>query len=295
MQSISAYEIAKKDLGQVVTQAQKELGKLTEPDQSKSSQPGTVTESGADVSADGNAGSITPEAPSSPSQTGPPASRVANQLFTRFQSSLPPNLSERLHKTVQDAQSSVLASQVRSTINSGVSRLQEQTRGMSLAQAEEFIQQHSETLLKDTTEFFKEAVKVIPPEGSSAATGGTIWDGSDSWVGTVDITDDSLAEASNLGDGERSAEARLTRRAEVLLHRLRNESEILLSETVSEARPNDNNAVNERLSTMGDPNQGFISEAWKDRREAALTAEGGALSRMFSDLGLSSVTAVNHP
>jgi len=165
------------------------------------------------------------------------------------------------------------------TITSGLTRLQEQTRGMSLAQAEEFVQQRSEALLKEAGEFLKDAVKILPPDESNLDPG-TIWDGTDSWM--VTATEHGQAKDSK-GKGK-GAVSFAGNRTAALMRKLRTDSSVLLLDPSNE--PNASvGAMYEKwkgdvISRKGDIN----SDAWSTDRTAALAEDGSALSGLHDQI-----------
>ena len=105
----------------------------------------------------------------------------AQSIFTRLQSSIPPNLVSSVQSNIPPsirhaAAGSVDFSQIRNTLTTEFTRVQDITR----AQAEEYVQK-SEELLREAGEFLKDAVKVVPPE-SQGGDLGVVWDGSDVWM-----------------------------------------------------------------------------------------------------------------
>ena len=166
--------------------------------------------------------------------------------------------------------------------NAGLAKLQEQTKGMSLAQAEEFVQHSSEALLKEAQDFFKEAVRVIPPEDSSAMTDTAIWDGSDSWMVT---TSDPATPHSKKGKGKSGSISFAGNRTAALMTKLRTEADVLLLDPASEPSAGVK-AVHEKWKADSISSKGeFISDAWTEDRERALAEDDGTLSALHDKLG----------
>ncbi|KZT43485.1 hypothetical protein SISSUDRAFT_978243 [Sistotremastrum suecicum HHB10207 ss-3] len=262
-QSASAFEIAKKDIGSVVTQAQKELGKLAEPS------PPTVDRSPDDQ---------TPSASSSSSSVA----SAANGLLARLQHSLPPNVSETFQKHLHDAQESQTLRNLRASVTENMHRIQEQTQGMTLAQAEEFVQHRSEALLKEAGDFFREAIKVVPPEEATAATGGAIWDGSDVWM-LPDLSSSSNSTAAPVRSSSERSRV-LGKRLDVLLARLRSDPDIVRVDPSADANQVIKDAYETWLRTEVDSKGGLASDHWKARITQALDdkeQDGDALKSLL--------------
>jgi len=96
----------------------------------------------------------------------------------------------------------------------------------------------SEGFLRDAQEFFKDAVKVVPPEengGSGVAPVGVLWDGSDVWMlpeagsPIADMKGKGKQRESSVSSGRRSAEGlrAVATRAEALLKQLRHDPEVI--------------------------------------------------------------------
>ncbi|KAG6833565.1 hypothetical protein H0H87_005216 [Tephrocybe sp. NHM501043] len=228
-ESQTVLETARKDFGEVVTQAQKELTRLTsEP----SAQPVAST-SGTPPTADTAQNHITRETadePSvSPQEDTPAASTSTSSIFTRLQSVLPPNILEtarnQIPESLKNASSNIDLPQLRANFLTEFQRVQ----GVTRAQAEEYAHK-SEALIRDAVkeagEVLKDAVKVLPPEESGSG-GGLVWDGSDMWSLPLEPTE--YAPSSNLSRTQRRADAQnaVATRAESLFRRLRDDPVIL--------------------------------------------------------------------
>uniref|UniRef100_A0A4Q2DRT4 BSD domain-containing protein n=1 Tax=Candolleomyces aberdarensis TaxID=2316362 RepID=A0A4Q2DRT4_9AGAR len=230
-QSQQAYEVARKDLGDVVVQAQKEIGKYTAPE----AQPGSTGDGAQDQattsrsvdapSADGSSAEpkdadsntastavATAEGLEPPTNDGPSASTSSqassssSSLFSRLQSAIPPNLittvQSAIPESIKHASENIDVSQISSNVLSELQRVQ----GVTRAQAEEYARK-SEALIreavKEANEVLKDAVKIIPPDLSTssssgqAAGSGLVWDGSDMWMLPMDLTPNQASSSSS--------------------------------------------------------------------------------------------------
>ncbi|KAI0356194.1 hypothetical protein OH77DRAFT_1423789 [Trametes cingulata] len=307
-QSQTALEAARKDLGQVVQQAQKELTKLTA--EAPPSTPATAPEPSA--SATEQAASIPAEAEAEASSTTtatrdtpteaeaePSTSQSQSQpqtLFSRLQASLPPalvstvqtQLPESLKETLKHARvgsanlSALDFAQLRSTITSELQRVQGAT--------EEYVHR-SEEFLREAGEFLKDAVKVVPPEEGDATYPGLIWDGTDVWMlpTTGGVAASPGAEGGKGKGKEREGSTSSGRqsvdtlravatRAESMLKQLRHDPEVIKSD------PNDDEKVRELYADWlaaeaSSEERGLGTAAWQKKVEAALSdaVDGSAL------------------
>ncbi|CAG7853179.1 SubName: Full=Uncharacterized protein {ECO:0000313/EMBL:CCA74160.1} [Serendipita indica DSM 11827] len=186
-QSISALATARKDLGSVVQQAQQELSKLAAP--SPTSPPPTSTET-TSATADTSEKSkdvVAGDGPTETKGTSSPrasTSESGSNLFSYIQSSLVENLSTA-QSTVQRTLASPEVQNLRSNINANISHLQEavQTQ-VHQVQSNPTIQSLQSS---STGEFFREAVKIVPPteeelQRSGSGTMGLGIDGMDMWA-----------------------------------------------------------------------------------------------------------------
>ncbi|KII92972.1 hypothetical protein PLICRDRAFT_135006 [Plicaturopsis crispa FD-325 SS-3] len=181
-QSQTALEAARKDLGDVVQQAQKELSKLTAE---APAAPSTDSEKDAPPSEETTptpgSSSQTDDAAPTPTSSDAPTTGIQT-LFSRLQASLPPNIVSSVQANLPDTLKNTDLAQLRATLGAEFQRVQ----GVTRAQAEEYLHQ-SEGLLrevvKEAQEALKDAVKVVPPEELDGAGGsGVVWDGSDMWM-----------------------------------------------------------------------------------------------------------------
>ncbi|KAF9062445.1 hypothetical protein BDP27DRAFT_1336626 [Rhodocollybia butyracea] len=221
-QSQTALEVARKDLSGVVSQAQKELTKLTSTGES---QVATSTPSGSQSEEPRTSSeTLKPEATSSPENEAAPTSNTSIQnMFSRLQSSLPPNVvstvQANLPESLKHFPENTDFSQLRTTLTTEFQRLQ----GVTRTQAEEYVHK-SEVLLREAGEVLRDAVKVLPPDEAGTGDSGLIWDGSDMWMLPSDTGD---LPANDKGKGKANLQNAVTTRAEALLKRLRSDPEIL--------------------------------------------------------------------
>ncbi|KAG6842147.1 hypothetical protein C0991_001640 [Blastosporella zonata] len=227
-QSQSVLETARKDLSEVVTQAQKELTKLT-------SEP--TAQSAASTSATPPADPVTSistretgEEPSAaiPDDT-PIASTSTSSIFSRFQSALPPNILEtarnQLPESLKQASNNIDLPQLRANFLTEFQRVQ----GVTRAQAEEYAHK-SEVLIRDAVkeagEVLRDAVKILPPE-ESECSGGLVWDGSDMWSLPLEISEPTSSTNTSKTQRRSDAQNAVATRAESLFRRLRHDPVIL--------------------------------------------------------------------
>ncbi|OCH86346.1 hypothetical protein OBBRIDRAFT_797274 [Obba rivulosa] len=216
-QSQNAFQAARKDIGELASQAQKELNKLTAETPAEGQAGGTGPSTASDApspeqaaaqsaSAEDSVAGPSVSRASEDSETTPPATspaspvseptpaqaQQAQSLLARLQASLPPNLLSTVQQqvsTVQQQVSSVQQQlpQARAASISALDFAQlRSTIAAELAKvqdATEDVVHRSEGLLREAGEFLREAVKVVPPEegAGSETLGGVVWDGSDVW------------------------------------------------------------------------------------------------------------------
>ncbi|KAG5652397.1 hypothetical protein H0H81_005154 [Sphagnurus paluster] len=234
-QSQTVLQSARKDFSEVVTQAQKELTKLTsEPTQAPTRELSDYGDTPASRAA--VADNDTSALPTSTPEETPGASTstsTSTSLFSRLQSALPPNLLEtarnQLPESLKNVSENIDLPQLRANFVTEFQRVQ----GVTLAQAEEYAHK-SEVLLreavKEAGDVLRDAVKILPPE---QADGGLVWDGSDMWSLPLEPSD--AASSSNTPPSDpstahrRYAEAQeaVATRAESLFRRLRHDPAIV--------------------------------------------------------------------
>ncbi|KAL1748749.1 hypothetical protein HDZ31DRAFT_79369 [Schizophyllum fasciatum] len=309
-QSQAALQVAKKDLGDVVQQAQKELTKLTTEvtspaDPETPAIERTASETTVHDSADRTPlGSPTTEQAStagpSSSTAGPSSSTAATpaatataqvtSIFNRLQAALPPAVVAAVQHNLEAAQHTVqhnLANlqhtdlaQLRQGLAAEFARVQ----GVTRAQAEEYMHR-SEELLREAGDVLKDAVRVLPPEGEGAAgmQPGVVWDGSDIWM----LPEPAQVVGAGKGKGRAGAETQRTvaTRAEALLRRLRSDPEIILHDP--EADEKVKGVYDEWLRSADFAIGGEKKTTWDEKVESALGdgADGAALKAMHDATG----------
>lgn len=283
-QSQTVLEVARKDFGEVVMQAQKELSKLTTdaaavPDAASTERVEAASTSSRNAEGPSNdaegslpeARAIREEDPST-SSSPPQAS-----LFSRLQSALPPNIVATVNNTIPEslkhATDNVDFANIRSNLLTEFQRVQ----GVTRAQAEEYVHK-SEALLreavKEAGDVLRDAVKVVPPEQIGASAGGTpstglVWDGTDMWLLPSEA---STSESSTVvfdsqprqsGDTQRA----VATRAEALLRRLQRDASIISHDPEAEVKEK----YRAWLEAEVEPKEGGIEGAeWAARVSEAL-------------------------
>lgn len=307
-QSEVALATARRDFGQVVSQAQREIGRLTttETPASTSEAGDGEEESDADESSGTTTADTTRPASIEPRNEASASSTTtttttAQSFFTSLQSSIPPNIvsavQAQLPDSLRNAQQIDLA-HLGSTFSAELRRVQ----GVTRAQAEEYVHK-SEALLreamKEAGDVLREAVKVIPPEGSSRDPP-VVWDGTDIWMlpglaANADVS--TTAGSASKGKGKEvdsgpssrrpSEDARraVATRAESLLKQLRRNPEIIkLDPAVDTSR----DAYLTWADTSMASGEGFGTKVWGERVAEALSdpSDGAALQANFDALGM---------
>ncbi|KAJ7594336.1 hypothetical protein C8J56DRAFT_854452 [Mycena floridula] len=273
-QSQAALQTAKKDFGQVVTQAQKELSKLTSEAPAQTPETGNPTDDSAAPEASVVESVETPTASTSTVQT----------LFSRLQSAIPPNVISTVQNNLPESlkhPENIDLGQLRATLASEFERVQ----GVTRAQAEEYMHK-SEIMLrevaKEAGEALREAVKVIPPEEAQASGSGLIWDGTDMWM----LPSDPSEATALKGKGKASIQQAVATRAESLLKRLKHDPEILRHEPESDL-------YSQWLTAEVDLHEGGIeSDVWTAKISAVLdeSEDGKALMETQNLLVTSEMT-----
>ena len=290
----------------MVTQAQREIGKLTTTEtQPNTSEAGDEEESDVEESADTPTAATTPPASTEPggeaSASSTTTTTTAQSFFARLQSSIPPNIvsavQAQLPDSLQNAQHIDLA-QLGSTLSAEFQRVQ----GVTRAQAKEYVHK-SEALLRDVMkeagEVLQEAVKVIPPEegGSDVPVA---WDGSDIWMlptlaanadGSTTAGSASKGKGKEIDSGPSSgrpsedARRAVATRAESLLKQLRSNPEIIkLDPAVDTSKDAYLTWADESEAT----GEGFGTKVWGEHVAEALSdpSSGAALQATFDALGM---------
>ncbi|KAJ3830149.1 hypothetical protein F5880DRAFT_1517664 [Lentinula raphanica] len=275
-QSQTAFEVARKDFTEVVTQAQKELHKLS------SDAPAQASTSSDEPQPRSSSETLTPDAAPPPvsggSSTSTSPSTSIQTLFTRLQSSLPPNVvstvQANLPESLKHISENTDFAQLRTTLTSEFQRLQ----GVTRAQAEEYVHK-SEVLLRDAVkeagEVLRDAVKVIPPDEAAAASSNTglIWDGSDMWMLP---SDSGEIPTSSKGQGKGNPQSAVATRAEALLKRLNSDPSILKHDP--EADGGVKEVYLQWIASSVDSMEGGIEGAhWSARIDELLKSEDGKI------------------
>ncbi|CEL60716.1 hypothetical protein RSOLAG1IB_03955 [Rhizoctonia solani AG-1 IB] len=244
-QSQTAFQNARKDFGSVVQAARKEASWLGNNADASRNAPST---SGEEPSATTTTSSTEPPAPisidtkgkekeveddtatiksSSPTMETTPAISTSGTFFSRLQANLPPQFAPASITATLQSQLSTAQAQadaLRASLATNIQRIQQEgNMPISFAQAEKLAGEYvhrSEELLKGAGAFLKDAVHVIPAEGSSD-TRGVVWDGSDIWM-----MPSPMAPATPAPEADASGRPALTH-AEALLKRLKSDPEVL--------------------------------------------------------------------
>ncbi|TFK44847.1 hypothetical protein BDQ12DRAFT_673686 [Crucibulum laeve] len=298
-QSQTAIQAARKDLGDVVVQAQKELNKLTAaepPNPTAETSSSTTPTPGAKSTADAD---TTPTESTTISREPSAAPAGMQAFFSRLQSSLPPNVvatvTNHLPETLKHASEQIDLAQMRTTLLSEIQRVQ----GVTRAQAEEYAHK-SEVLLreavKEAGEVLRDAVKVIPPEPvQSNSSSGLVWDGSDMWTLPSQASESSRSGKAKAVDsvGNELADTRraVATRAEALFTRLKTDPSIIKHDPESDAGVKDQ--YDQWLTAEVNSTEGGIEgEVWKKKISEALSepVDGPALKQLEESLVPSELT-----
>ncbi|KAI0314118.1 hypothetical protein OF83DRAFT_472513 [Amylostereum chailletii] len=252
-QSQDAIQAARKDLGDVVAQAQKEFSKLSIADsvESSSRDPSVSIEGERPASPSASSSTTLPEQPISPSQS--------TNLFSRLQTALPPDLLSTLQSNLPDsirhAPERLDLTQLRSTLQQV--RLQEATvRG--------------EELLRSAGVFLRDAVKVIPPGEEAVAREGA----EASFQATPGLAKGKGREGSSVSTSDLKTIG--TRKA-ALLQALRTNPAILKVDPASEQNSEALYKTWEEKEVQGSDG-GILGATWKTRINDELTEAGEGLT-----------------
>ncbi|TFK73950.1 hypothetical protein BDN72DRAFT_116721 [Pluteus cervinus] len=272
-QSQSAIQAARKDFGEVVVQAQKELGKLTQ------GEPSTASDRSAPVG-EGTEAEVEPDGGGSSASTRSPTEATQPSIFSRLQAAIPPNIVQSVQTTVQNvhipdsirqATENIDLNQISTGIMGELQRVQD----ITVAHAGEYVQK-SESLIRDAVkeaqEVLRDAVKIIPPEEAGAQGAGFIWDGTDMWMLPSYEGNDEVAGTS--ADPNRPTTPRaVATRAEALLKRLINDPSIVGHDP--EADPHTGELYRTWHSTQVESESGGIDgDIWKSKISAMLNEPG---------------------
>ncbi|TEB37380.1 hypothetical protein FA13DRAFT_1657775 [Coprinellus micaceus] len=260
-QSQQVLEVAKKDLGDVVLQAQKEIGKLT-------AALGIPSSTGDNA----EPSSSSPTTPDQPTHSR----SDSTSLFSRLQSALPPNLvstvQSHIPESIKHASETIDLAQLSSTLKTEFTRV----GGITRAQAEEYARK-SEALVREAVreanEVLKDAVKIIPPgdsgEGGSGGASGMIWDGTDMWM--LPTSSDGLGSARERASLGPETQTAVASRALALLHRLQSDPSIIQRDPEAEEGMRDEYRkwVEEEIKAKG----GVEGPEWSEKTGALLKEE----------------------
>ena len=290
-QSQTVFETARRDFGDVVTQAQRELITTAEETRPSSTTP-TVSSTATLNDADVNTVASTPAEPSGPSSSQSVWNTQA--LFSRLQAALPPNVvstvQSHIPESVKHASENIDLTQIRTNLLSEVQRIQ----GVTRAQAEEYVHK-SEALLRETVkeaqEVLKDAVKVIPPEETGSTSSRFIQDRSDMSPEDAEVTRSAVVDAvvnSGKGKGEKvgAGVSAAGTRAGAFLTRLRHDPTIMRTD------PESDRATKELYTTwiqkeVTSKKGGLEGEEWQTIIAKNLddTANGQALMNLKETVG----------
>lgn len=292
--SQTALETARKDFSEVVVQAQKELSKLTTVDESAKAKETDTASSTAGPNPDAPTSREPSTSASSPAQDkeNQTASTSTTTLFSRLQSSLPPNIVATVQNNIPDslkhASENIDFSQLGTNLMSEFQRVQ----GVTRAQAEEYVLK-SETLIRDAMkeagEVLRDAVKVIPPDqaGSSQDGSGLIWDGTDMWMLPAESSDSIEKEKDVIGSSKNvETQSAVATRAEALLRLLRRDPTILRRDPEAD----EGTRVEYHVWWEAEVNTqegGIDGQEWTGKITAALEEplDGSALKQLRDTLG----------
>lgn len=309
--SQTVLETARKDISEVVVQAQKELSKFTAVEEPKDVKEPETTEETDTASSTAGPSTGAPDVPDVPTteepsssaspladKETPTASTSTTTLFSRLQSALPPNIvatvQNNLPDSLKQASENIDFSQLGTNLMSEFQRVQ----GVTRAQAEEYVLK-SEVLIRDAMkeagEVLRDAVKVIPPDQAGSSEG-LIWDGSDMWMLPADSSDSTGKEEDATRTGSvKNAEAQsaVATRAEALLRRLKRDPAILRHDP----EVDEGNRDEYRAWLEGDVNSkegGIDGQEWKGKITDVLEEplDGPALKELRDMLGKSLILSI---
>ncbi|KAH7339804.1 hypothetical protein B0J17DRAFT_656847 [Rhizoctonia solani] len=255
-QSQAAFQSARKDFGSVVEAARKEASRIGTDATSQRSVPSTseAESKPADTSSAEPSATITVDTKgkekeveddtatiksSSPTTETTPAAFAAGSFFSRLQANLPPQFAPATITATLQSQLTTAQAQagaLRTSLAANIQRIQQEGNvPISLAQAEKLAGEYvhrSEELLKGAGAFLKDAVHVIPAEGSDNPRG-VVWDGSDIWM-----LPSPMAPGTPAPEAAESGRPALTH-SEALLKRLKSDPEVLRADpAASSAKEN---------------------------------------------------------
>lgn len=233
-QSETVFATARKDFGEVVTHAQKELGKLAISTETPADAHADEAEDTSDKESESECGTA-PETPTAESHSAAGSLSTSQSFFARLQSSLPPNIVSTVQAQLPESfkhPQNIDLSQLRTTLTTEFQRVQ----GVTRAQAEEYVHKSEQLLreaMKEASEALRDAVKVIPPEESGGYSNqGLVWDGTDMWMLPMeagDVKGKGKEMELSVSSGRQSEDARqaVATRAQALLKQLKSNPEII--------------------------------------------------------------------
>ncbi|KAF8201003.1 hypothetical protein BJ912DRAFT_921550 [Pholiota molesta] len=301
-QSQTALQAARKDFGEVVVQAQKEIAKYTAPEEtaegSGSGETLKAAEGSADAAAATAGSSSTSDDPTSSSADLVPDSTTVNtpqdttrdtantthftaptSLFARLQSALPPTI--------------VASSNLQTNLANVQTTLTQTDLTALRAQAEE-LALRSEARLRDVVREAGDVLRDADADGAAGAGGGMellgstpglAWDGADMWMLPGEgssrraSTEGSRRASSASGSGAETQTSVATR-AEALLRRLAREPAIVRHDPEAEE------GVRERYYAWRAEEGGLESAEWAARIEKAREdpVDGAAVKQLEESL-----------
>ncbi|KAG1730759.1 hypothetical protein EDB19DRAFT_1929394 [Suillus lakei] len=290
-QSETAFATARKDFGEVVTQAQKELGKLAISTETPADAHADEAEGASDKESESECGTA-PETPTAESPSAAGSLSTSQSFFARLQSSLPPNIVSTVQSQLPESlkhPQNIDLSQLRTTLTTEFQRVQ----GVTRAQAEEYVHKSEHLLreaMKEASEALRDAVKVIPPEESGGYPNqGLVWDGTDVWMVPTaeggDVKGKGKETDFGVSSGRQSEDARqaVATRAQALLKQLKSNPEIIKLDP--EAEPS-SGTFHAWVSEMQSKDEHPGTKAWSERIASALfdPDDDQTLQEMFDTL-----------
>jgi hypothetical protein len=284
-------ESAKKDFGDVVLQAQREIGMFTGEEHARtSSTDGQGTSATRGLPTDQTEAEADADSPSTPegaesslsssdiTETNGPTSPSSTQLFfARLQSALPPTITS-IPDSLKHASDNIDLAQLRTHAGEYVHKSE-----IMLREA-----------VKEAGEVLKDVVKIVPPEeAEEGGMGGSAvgWDGSDMWL-LLSAVGDPNGQEKGKGKGKArqsslsTAERAVSTRAEALLKRLRRDPEIIKHDPQAdgEVRAHFEEWV---LAEVDSKEAGFGGEVWREKvLESLGEPDGEALKATHDALGM---------
>jgi hypothetical protein len=282
----------------VVTQAQRELGKLTDSTEAPPTTPADTDvydakdPSEEESESESDPGTA-PETPIAESPRGAGPSSTLQSFFTRLQSSVPPTIVSTVQAQLPESlkhPQNIDLTQLRTTLSAEFQRVQ----GVTRAQAEEYVHKSEHLLreaMKEAGEALRDAVKVIPPEESGGSSSqGLVWDGADMWMlPTVeggDVKGKGKETDSGPSSRRQSEDARraVATRAQVLLKQLKSNPEIIKLDPETEASSGTFHAWISDVQSKGEQPG---TKAWSERVAGVLSdpQDGHTLQETLDTLG----------